>query len=421
MRLLPTLTAALVVASLLAGAVPAPAAGQQDQVTLTITVETPEGEPVSNADATVEWVGGNSTETTRSNGQALVDVPRGADVTIRVDHPFLVRNRPAKTNAGDGDAVTVTVYREGSVSLTVVDEAGGGPVANAQVFLSKKETTFSGRTGQDGRFTTDVIEQGTYRYSIRKSGYFDASGTITVDGDVEPELEIEQGQVPVEFQVVDPHFDPPRAVSDARVQVGSLASVNTSGSGLVSIGVPVNSQYDVRVTKPGYEAATRSLAVEESGERIEFSISRIPELELTADNDRILVGQRVRIEVVDEYDAPVEGAAVLVNGTTVGETNADGVLRVEIETVGVRELVARHDGVESDSVILEGVEAATETTTTETTTATTTETTTTTTETTTATTAATTTSSQFGPGFGPVAALAALALVAAALLAARRR
>jgi len=414
MRFLPTLAATLVVTSLVAAAVPASAAGQQDRVTLTLTVQTPEGDPVADADVTVEWVGGNATETTRSNGQALVDVPRGADVTIRIDHPFFVRNRPATTNAGDGVSVPVTVYREGDVSLTVVDEASGDPVADAQVFLSKDRTTFSGRTGANGRFEVDTIEQGSYQYSIRKRGYFHTSGRISVDGDVEPEIEIKQGQVTVEFQVVDPRFDPPQPVVDARVRVGSLASVNTSGSGLVSIGVPVNSQYDVRVEKGGYETVTRRLQVGESETRLEFSISRQPGLVLTADNDRILVGQRVRVTVVDEYDDPVGGATILVNGTEVGETDAGGVFRVPIESVGGREIVARADGLESAPVVVQAVEGATETTTTTTTTtATTTATTTTTTS--------TTTSSQFGPGFGPLAALAALALLGAALLALRRR
>jgi len=422
MRLLPTLAAALVAASLLAAAGPAPAAGQE-RVTITITVETPGGDPVPNADITATWVGGSTNETTRSNGKALFDVPRGADVTIRIDHPRFTHNQPFERNADDGKSITLTVHPEGQARVTVVRQGTGAPVANARVFIARNGTALSGQTNDQGVFETGVVEQGVYRYSVRKPGFYDGDGEIDINGTVRQEVALEAGQETVTFRVVDSHFDPPQPVANATVRIGSLATVNTSGDGTFSIGVPVNSVYDITVERAGYESASERLIVQESPRRMEFSISRIPVLELTTANTKVVVGQAIRVDVVDEYGSAIEGATVLVNGTAAGETDASGSLEVPIETAGPHELLARAEGVESDSVIVEGVVGATPTTTTTTTTITTTTTTTstTTTSTTTPTTTTATTTSQFGPGFGPVGVLAALALLGTALLALRRR
>lgn len=63
---------------------PASIAGAQEAVTLTVTVETPAGEPVSNAELTATWDGGSSTATTGENGQArfAIESPGKHEITV---------------------------------------------------------------------------------------------------------------------------------------------------------------------------------------------------------------------------------------------------------------------------------------------------------------------------------------------------
>ncbi|PSP91078.1 hypothetical protein BRC78_04760 [Halobacteriales archaeon QH_8_68_33] len=93
-----------------------------------------------------------------------------------------------------------------------------------------------------------------------------------------------------------------------------------------------------------------------------------------------------------------------LDGSTVGETNDQGVIDVSVETAGNHTIEASADGL-SGTATVTGVQPAPD----ETPTATATPTPTPTTE----------PSGAIGPGFGPVAAL--LALLAVAVLARRRR
>ncbi|MFB6360599.1 MAG: PGF-CTERM sorting domain-containing protein, partial [Halobacteriales archaeon] len=116
---------ALLTVVLILGSAGGPAVGLASaDVTLTVTVKTAAGAPVSDAELTASWDGGSTTATTASNGKAFVDVPEGANVTIEVDHPNYVRNSPyTLTNASEQD-VTVTVWEKASATVTVADSEG---------------------------------------------------------------------------------------------------------------------------------------------------------------------------------------------------------------------------------------------------------------------------------------------------------
>jgi PGF-CTERM protein len=346
-----TVFAVFVVSASFAGGV---GAQSSDEVTLTVTVVDEGGNPLSDASLSATWDGGGPVNrTTAGNGKAFVDVAEGADVTVRVDHPHYVRNQPYVVENASEEDVTIEVARAGRATVTV--EGAEGPLENAIVrMFHDGQPVINERTAADGRFTTPEIEQGNYTLITFKEGYLRNRTTLTVDGEVSERTGVRQESVLVTFSVSDDHFDPPQAVTNANVTVPGVADVTTQGTGTVSVSMPVNDAYEVTVTKPGYDSVTERLGVRESETALNATIQRTPAVSVRADNDRVVVGEPVRVTVTDEYGTPVANASVSRAGTAVGETDENGVVSVPVESAGNVTISAEADGREA-AVTVEGV------------------------------------------------------------------
>ncbi|WP_372480232.1 PGF-CTERM sorting domain-containing protein [Halomicrobium sp. HM KBTZ05] len=318
-----------------AGAVGTAGGQSTEQETLTVTVVDRDDESLGGIDLTISWEaagGGSINETTRANGQVLVDVPAGADVTITVHDDRYVRNEPFTVENATTEAVTVPATAAGTAAIEVVD--ADGPVDDAVVGLSRSGTTvMDTRTNDSGTATSQMIEQGTYTLIVRKDGYLRNRTRLTVDGDVTRRVEIKQASRLVTFAVVDDHFEEPRAVIDAQITVAGN-TVTTLSDGEATIQLPVNSDYEVEVTKDGYETVSRSLTVRESTVRQNVSLQRIDSISVEPDQTQVVVGQSVRVTVTDEYGAAVENASIAVGDDTVGQTDENGEVTVPVNSAG---------------------------------------------------------------------------------------
>jgi PGF-CTERM protein len=376
-------------------------------VTVTVTVTDDFGNGISDATVTAEWDGGSTEGTTRSSGATLLDVPEGETVQFTIDHVAYTRNNPVVvTNVSSGQQINITAFQKAEATVQVADSSGS-PVENARVTLYKRgQIAANGRTDDDGRFNSGTIEQGDYRVIVLKSGYYRNRSDVTVEDTTEFSVNIEEGTVPVTVSVEDDHFSPPRAVVGATVDLEGIGTLQTAGDGTQTAAVPVNSEITVSVTKDGYTSASQTVEVDEESMDLAFTITREDALNMTVGSERVVTGSKVRVEVTDEYDRPVEGASVTVDGEEVGTTNDDGVYQVTLDNAGEFEIAASAEGVSSDAVTVEAVEPAAE-------------------DTPTATDAAETATATEGsdlpvdvPGFGTVTALLALLATVAVL---RRR
>ena len=381
-------------------AVPMPAAAQSEQVTLTVTVVNQADERIGGATITASWDGGNATETTRSNGQALIDVPRGAEVEIDASSDQYVRNQPYVIESAEGQRVEIGVAQKGSATVTVFD-TDGNRVNNAVVRLWQGGTpVVNSRADENGVLETPTIEQGEYRLVVFREGYFRNRTDIQVDGDVSESMRIESGSVSVTFDVTDDRFDSPRPVQDALVSIEGITSgLSTLQNGETSTTVPVNDNYQVTVSKENYTEVSRTVRVDEEPRTVNVSINRAPELNITPSADRVVTGEPVSVRITNEYGNPVSNVSVTFDGNAVGETNGEGRISFTVEGEGEHTIAASHEGMSTEYTI-QGFSGSTPTVTaTETSTAAET----------------TEPSTGFGPGFGLpalVAALLALALIA---------
>jgi len=403
------LAAMAVVGLLLAGPVGTTAAAQSaDPVTLTVSVVDQSGAPIGNAELTATWGNGSTTATTASNGKAFVDVERGANVTIALSHPEYIRNHPFEIRNATEQEVTVPASRRGQMSVAVADDDGA--VADARVVV-RKDGRFVSQASTDGNgeFASDTIERGEYTVTVVKPGYLRNATTVRVGASTRTRIAIERGSVFLTVSVRDSHFSPPRPIGDATVRIGSIGELQTSADGETSVSVPVNTDLSITVDKEAYNDVTERIRAGESDLRVNFSTNRTPSLRLESISTSVVAGERLSVDVHDEYDDPVEGATVLVDGESVASTDADGRAVVTLKQPGEYTLSAADDDLNSSAVTVRAIPEAGGT------------------RTATATPTATPTPTEAAPGSGlsvpgftPLTAVLAVA-VSLALLALRRR
>ena len=401
-------TTLLLAAIVVVATVPAVATAertQSDLVTVTVTVENEAGTAVGNAELTATWSGGNETVITRSSGQALIDVPRGADVDISVQSDDYVRNTPYEIDNVGQESVTITVAEKGTAEVQVRN-GNGVPVNNAVVQLFHDgETVVNARTNSDGVHQSGTIEQGEYTLRALKSGYESNGTTFEVDGDVSITTRIQTGSVLATFEVRDDHFDPAEPVEGASISIPAIpTSTTTLADGEATASVPVNSDLEVRITKDGYETVNETLEVGEQDTSLDATIRKTEALNMAISDAQVLVNGSIRVTLTNEYGTPQEDVPVTLDSEQVGETDESGELEIRIADPGEHTISAESEGL-SDSSTVEAIrpggptpeDTATDVETTD---------------------DESTTSSGIGPGFTPVAAVVAALLTALVL---RRR
>lgn len=398
----PRVSAALCIVLLVGGigTLPMAVSAQEERVTITATVIDENGSSVGgNVDVTASWDGGSANETTKSNGQVLVDVPPGENISIQINDDRYVRNDPYLITNASGESVEVPVVESGTATVTVQD-AANETVADARVRLYRGGRSVTDQqTGADGTVTTPAIEQGSYSVRVEKAGFYDTRSSIAVDGQTNVTQRIERGKVLVTVAVEDNYFDPPEALA-ATVSIPDVATLQTGSDGDASTTVPVNTRHDVTVTSDGYNQTQKTVTVGEADTTVTVSLDRTDRLDIDA-RERVLSGNPITIGVTDEYSDVVANATVSRDGEQVGTTDDDGEFDYPTESTGTVTLTVDDGDVEetvSVAVVSDG--DALEPTSSPVTTG-------------------TATSSGSGPGFTPVAVVTALALLS--LVALRRQ
>lgn len=354
-----SLVRAVVFVVLIAAVAPALAGGvtAQEQTTVTVTLVDQAGERVGGVDLTVVWNDGEGSEnvTTRANGQVLVDVPEGATVEVRVTDDEYLRNRPAVFFGVDGGELEVEASLPGTARVTVTDSAG--PVEGATVRLSGQGITRTADTGADGVATLGPVERGSYGLRVSEPGYLTNSTGVVLAGEVNRTVTLREADRQLSVRVVDDHFDPPRAVPEATVDIQGVATLTTGANGQRGTTVAVNTDYEVTATKDGYESVTRTVSVGESDESVTLAVQREETVSVEATSMRVVLGETTRLTVTDEYGQPVAGATVSVDGSEVGQTDDRGVYDLTVDSAGNQTVTVSADGL-SSSAVIEGVEAA---------------------------------------------------------------
>lgn len=339
------------------------ATAQDETVTVEVNLVDQEDDGIGGAELTAVWDDGSDAATTTSSGLAFLEVPEGADVEIRMDHPEYVRNKPyqienAAVPAGeDRLQTTIRASLSGTAAITVEDS--DGPVGDVTVRLREqfgdRDRLDRFRTSANGLVETPEIERGTYTVTTSASRYLDTQTTLTVDeDDVSESITIEQGFVDLTVNVTDDYFDSPQALANARIDIEG-DTVSTRSDGTRTTDVAVNTRLDVTVTRDGYQSVTETVNIRESAQTLNVSIQREPELNLQSSQQRIVIGESTTVTATNAYADPAEDVTISLDGSEVGQTDSMGQLSIEIQTPGSQDITAERDGL-STSVTVEGID-----------------------------------------------------------------
>lgn len=342
------------VITVLAAGSPVAVASSSSDVTMIITVTDRFGNGISDATVTAEWEGGSTSDQTAANGQVLLDVEEGAEVTITIDHHSFTRNEPFVVDEAQGQEVEVTVYRKAEGEVQVIED--GEPLKNAKVkFYQDGELVVEGRTNADGVFTSGTVERSEYHVIAVKEGYYQNGTVVQIRETTDVALTLEEGDVQFQVTVKDDHFTPAEPIENAEVDIETVGSVLTRSNGQQTVVVPVNTDLEVTVTKDGYTETTETVSVGEYDTNVEVTVTRQDALNVSVSNQRVVAGEAVRVEVTDEYGDPVEGVTIQVDGEAAGTTDAEGVAKATLEEGGTVTITAVDQGVTSEPVTVEVV------------------------------------------------------------------
>ena len=312
-------TALLVASAVAVPLLASPAAAQSDGgFSVVVTDDT--GQELADATVNASWGSTRESKTTTSNGTVVFDVPRGETVFLTVTHPEFASDEQ-RVVSDTSDPARVEFRTTGT--LVVTASGGGDRLENARVTLTDEETNetvLTGRTGDDGRFTSETIEQGVYNVTVSGTGYFAVEERVAVYGRTTVSTRHQRGSIEVRVTVVDPYFTPAEPVAEADVRYDGYDGDTTTGNGVVRLLAPLNSRDVLVAEKEGYATAERTISVGESRRDLTVNLSRTPALDATLSASRVEAGESVTLTVRNAYDDPVTGATVTLDSEQVATT-----------------------------------------------------------------------------------------------------
>lgn len=253
------------------------------------------------------YVNGAQYALTNNNGQVLL-THNGLDnqyirVTMSGYDDF---NKMALANQ---TSLFVNLTRK-ALTLTVrlYDSDTLGPVSGALVNISSVNSSQSKLSGSAGTAVFGVNASMMYALEISSPNYEPRTETVNMgDENKVVELYLLSGN---RFSFVVRDRDTKEPIPDAEVRLNSLLAGTTDERGILNVPVTRGKEYAIGITKSGYEPVSVSRTIS------------LTDALYTAEMTKAPVGAFVY--AYDESHNPVEGAAISVNGTTVGTTNTFG-------------------------------------------------------------------------------------------------
>jgi hypothetical protein len=246
----------------------------------------------------------SSTLTTDINGQATIDLPNG-------DYPYMVTNMGYDNVAGTvtvsdgGVSENVSMYSSNNTLTFVVLDESATAIEGASILINSTTLT----TDVSGEATI-TLPNGTFAYTVSKTGYADGNGSVTMAGaDVTENVTLYSTASTVTFNVTD-GMNP---LAGASIDINSTV-ILTDGTGTATINLPDGS-YNYTVTYTGYDEVSGSVTV--AGSAITENVTM---------NESAYT---VTFIVQDEFANFVDGASISINSATL-TTDASGQATIDL-------------------------------------------------------------------------------------------
>ena len=263
----------------------------------------------------------------------------GADGMMNFTHPGTGSIDLRVTKAGYEDwnglvgantsSVLVPLTRKNLTVMTKVYDADSlNAIPGARVILSGMNKTLDNITDKTGMASFLVKADAGYTIEVSAPHYQSRSASIeTGAGDKEIQYWLFRDDR-LTFRIIDEQTREP--VRDAEIAVDTVTSGRTDTRGTLTVDLPRNMLYTLRVAAAGYQNVVEKRLIGEEESLIDIGLTRSP--------------YQVFVSVYDESRSPVEGAVITIDGKEVGKTNTYGRFSIQDLVAGMYRLEVRSPG-----------------------------------------------------------------------------
>ena len=288
-------------------------------------------QPVSGA--TIDLTADNATQTKQTDayGSATFGVISSTLYSYDINSPNYQPRSGTVDVRYDDQSVQYWLLSGNRFSFVVKDKDTQLPLPDAQVSI---DSVLLGKTDSRGILIAPITRGKLYTFDIKKDGYQAISESKTIS-DTEALYTVSLTKVPVgAFVFVSDEKNAP--LSGADVSINGTVVASTNPFGRASIQNLVAGSYQISVKKDGYITTTQQIAV--SKDSSDFSV--------------VLPYERVdlTIFVQDKDQKNLPGATILLDGTTLGTTDAHGQFITPIKYATLYNISTTKDGYQSASV-----------------------------------------------------------------------
>ncbi|HVP94906.1 MAG TPA: hypothetical protein VMS89_07000 [Methanoregulaceae archaeon] len=196
-----------------------------------------------------------------------------------------------------------------SLTMSIFDTDSALPVPNTVVKLSGVNIT--GQTNQTdttGKVVFPVVAEGVYTITIDAPNYQERTAVVEMGTEDKTVQYLLLRSDRFSILVYDGRDQSPAA--GAEVFIDGVSKGKTDQNGILTLEIPRNKVYNLKIVKSGFVDYLEKRNIGENEAVVNIPLSVAP--------------YKASITVFNEMNAPVEGAAILVNGNPVGTTSQFG-------------------------------------------------------------------------------------------------
>ena len=222
--------------------------------------------------------------------------------------------------------------KELALNIGIFDADTAIPIANSQVRVMGPNITESQKmTDKDGSVTFPAQAASIYNVQISAPNYQNRNEIIEMGmEDKNIQYLLIRGD---RFSILAKSAADQTPIANAEVFIDGATKGKTDGKGILSLEIPRNKVYNIKITKPGFTDYFEKKMISDSEAVVTASMAVAP--------------YQASIYVFDETKAPVQGAAIIIDGKTLGNTSQYGKYTFHDLPSGLYVLEVKHPGFSS--------------------------------------------------------------------------
>lgn len=270
-------------------------------------------QPLENAIVQITSPDTDDSKSTYEDGSVKFSVNVGSTYIVEIkkdSYNTLVKEVEIKERS---QSVDYLMQRNDLVIFRVSESETGLPIEGASIYI---DGNLEGTTDTDGRYTSYIDHERSYNIEIKVNDYqsYQENHYFSSD-DILYSVSISKTLYPVSIAVYDSGKVP---IENAEIYIDGEFFGKSDDYGQSGVTNLDAGRHNFEIRKSGYSDWTKDVLVDGENDNIIATMESV-----RAD---------VTIVVEDENHNTISGAYVMIDGTSLGSTNSEGILKTELET-----------------------------------------------------------------------------------------